>query len=279
MRLSLSKTSVRRDMSEARRSREDDLSSESFAALFAFAQEEEKAGRRASARSAYEQALHAVKTAEDASKVSSIIRWIARTHLMDGDSEAALECLEAALAIAEANGDDAAAGNAINLQGNVRWQLGDLDEAERLYLVARNRAIRAGDAKLAAMTAQNLGVLANIRGDYTAAEYQYRASLEDYRSLNLKTDISIALNNLGLLFTKLKRYDEAEAVLLEGVQICELDGDVMARTQLDINLAELWVERKEFVRAHGGRCTVGRRIGHWQSHQAPGRDCTRNRKL
>jgi len=251
MRLSLSKTSSRPDAHSRELSREDELSSESFAALFAFAQDEEKAGRRASARAAYEQALIRVETADDASKVSSIIRWIARTHLMDGDSEAALECLEAALAIAEVNGDDAAAGHAINLQGNVRWQLGDLDEAERLYLVARSRAIGAGDEKLAAMTAQNLGVLANIRGDYAAAEYQYRASLEDYRSLNLKTDISIALNNLGLLFTKLKRYEEAESVLLEGVQICELDGDVMARTQLDINLAELWVERKEFVRAHG----------------------------
>lgn len=251
MRFSATKNPSRRLVPDIQPSREETDQTDTFASLFAFAQEEEKAGRRASARSAYEQALLRAETPEDASKISSIIRWIARTHLMDGDSDAALECLEAALAIAETNGDDAAAGNAINLQGNVRWQLGDLDEAERLYLVARNRAIRAGDAKLAAMTAQNLGVLANIRGDYTAAEFQYKASLEDYRSLNLKTDICIALNNLGLLFTKLKRYDEAEKVLLEGVQICELDGDVMARTQLDINLAELWVERKEFVRAHG----------------------------
>lgn len=251
MHLSLSKTPSGQDKSSRGQNRADEGPSETFSALFAVAQEEEKAGRRAIARATYEQALQAVRTADDASKVSSIIRWIARTHLMDGDAESALDCLEAALAIAEANGDDAASGNAINLQGNVRWQLGDLDEAERLYLQARTRAIQAGDAKLAAMTAQNLGVLANIRGDYTTAEYQYRASLEDYRSLDLKTDISIALNNLGLLFTKLKRYDEAESVLLEGVQICELDGDVMARTQLDINLAELWVERKEFVRAHG----------------------------
>lgn len=251
MRFSATKNPSRRLVQERQPAREESADSTSFAALFAFAQEEEKAGRRASARSAYEQALLKAETSDESSKISSIIRWIARTHLMDGDSDAALECLEAALAIAETNNDDASAGNAINLQGNVAWQLGDLDEAERLYLVARSRAIRAGDAKLAAMTAQNLGVLANIRGDYTAAEHQYKASLEDYRSLNLRADISIALNNLGLLFTKLKRYDEAEKVLLEGVQMCELDGDVMARTQLDINLAELWVERKEFVRAHG----------------------------
>ena len=224
---------------------------ETFEALFAFAQDEEKAGRRSNARVAYERAIQKVETEEDAAKVSSIMRWIARTHLMDGDSDAALQCLEQALSIAESAGDDAAAGNAINWQGNVRWQVGDLDEAERLYLVARSRAIRAGDAKLAAMTAQNLGVLANIRGDYAAAEDQYKASLAEYRSLDLQKDVSIALNNLGLLFIKVKRYDEAEQVLLEGVQICESGGDVIARTQLDINLAELWVERKEFLRAQG----------------------------
>lgn len=191
---------------------------ETFEALFAFAQDEEKAGRRSNARVAYERAMQKVETEEDAAKVSSIMRWIARTHLMDGDSDAALQCLDEALSIAESTGDDAAAGNAINWQGNVRWQVGDLDEAERLYLVARSRAIRAGDAKLAAMTAQNLGVLANIRGDYAAAEDQYKASLAEYRSLDLQKDVSIALNNLGLLFIKVKRYDEAEQVLLEGVQ-------------------------------------------------------------
>ena len=249
MRFSATKNPSRRLVQERQPSREDSDQRDTFASLFAFAQDEEKAGHRSSARLAYEQALQRADTPEDTAKTSTIMRWIARTHLMDGDSNAALNCLKAALDIAELNGDDASAGNAINLQGNVRWQLGDLDEAERLYLVARTRAIRAGDAKLAAMTAQNLGVLANIRGDYTAAEYQYKASLADYRSLDLKSDIGIALNNLGLLFTKLKRYDEAEQVLLEGAQICELDGDVMARTQLDINLAELWVERKEFMRA------------------------------
>src|SRR6187402_1254209 len=127
MRFSATKNPSRRLVQERQPAREESADSTSFAALFAFAQEEEKAGRRASARSAYEQALLKAETSDESSKISSIIRWIARTHLMDGDSDAALECLEAALAIAETNNDDASAGNAINLQGNVAWQLGDLD--------------------------------------------------------------------------------------------------------------------------------------------------------
>lgn len=222
-----------------------------FDSFVAIGQDEERAGRREAARAAYEQALSHVRTADDAARVSSIIRWIARTHHVDGNAEAARDCLELALALAELWSDGAAAGHALNVQAVVSWQRGELDDAERLYLMARSRAIQAGDAKLAAMTAQNLGVLANIRGDFELAEQQYMASLAAYRSLGLTSDVCVALNNLGLLHIAREQWDKAERVLLEGVQICELSGDPMTRTQLDINLAELWVRRGEYARAQG----------------------------
>jgi hypothetical protein len=79
--------------------------------------------------------------------------WIARTHLDDADYAAAWDCLEAAVAVADATpGDVAAAGHATNVQAVVPLAAGRLDEAERLYLNARTAALQAGDAKLAAMT-------------------------------------------------------------------------------------------------------------------------------
>ena len=222
-----------------------------FDALVDQAHREERAGRRVAARALFEQAIQQVRTEAEAARVSSVIRWIARTHHMDGNIDAARDCLEAALALAELWKDDAAAGHAMNVQAAVCWQRGELDEAERLYLLARGRAVRASDAKLAAMTALNLGVLANVRGDFVVAERQYTASLREYRSLGLTTDVCVALNNLGLLFIAQQRWEEAERVLLEGVQISGLSGDLIARTQLDINLAELWVKRGEFTRAQG----------------------------
>jgi len=222
-----------------------------FEALVDQAQQEERAGRRVAARVLFEQAIQQVRTEAEAARVSSVIRWIARTHHMDGNVDAARDCLEAALALAELWKDDAAAGHAMNVQATVCWQRGELDEAERLQLLARGRAVQASDAKLAAMTAQNLGVLANMRGDFVVAERQYTASLREYRTLGLTTDVCVALNNLGLLFIAQQRWEEAERSLLEGVQISGLSGDLIARTQLDINLAELWVKRGEFTRAQG----------------------------
>jgi diguanylate cyclase (GGDEF)-like protein/putative nucleotidyltransferase with HDIG domain len=216
-----------------------------------FALEEEKAGRRSAARAAFEQALQHVVTKEDGFESTNVCRWIARHYHFEGDADAALDCLELAVAMAEGWKNDAAVGHALNVKAVVHWQRGDLDEAERLYLLARKRAIHAGDAKLAAMTAQNLGVLANIRGDFATAEQQYRASLADYRTLGLTSDVCIALNNLGLLYIAQNRWADAQDVLMEGTQICELTGDAVARTQLDINLAELWVKQREFIRAQG----------------------------
>jgi hypothetical protein len=174
---------------------------------------------------------------------------VARTYQMDGDADAALDCLEAALAVAEAWGDEAAAGHAVNLQAIVHWQTGRLDDAERLYLLARTRALRAGDARLAAMTAQNLGVLANIRGDFEEAQRHYEASLAEYRTLGLTRDVAYGLNNLGLLHTACRQWDAAERALSESAQVCDLAGDVTTRIAVDVNLAELWVAQGEFARA------------------------------
>jgi putative nucleotidyltransferase with HDIG domain len=218
--------------------------------LIAAAQARSATGRRGAARAAYEQALYRLADEGEAREYApSLVRWVARTFQMEADAEAALDCVEAALAVAEAWGDEAAAGHALNLQAVVHWQTGGLDAAERLFLQARARALGAGDAKLAAMTAQNLGVLANTRGDFEEAHRHYSAALAEYRALGLTRDVAYALNNLGLLHTARRDWKEAERALVEATQICDLTGDVTTRIAVDVNLAELWVAQGEFARA------------------------------
>jgi diguanylate cyclase (GGDEF)-like protein/putative nucleotidyltransferase with HDIG domain len=218
-------------------------------ALLEAGQAAERQGQRAEARARYQEALGSLRIEADGQRASMIMRWIARTHVGDAQMDAALECLGAAVAIANACGDEGAAGSAINIQAVVHWQLGDLDEAERLYLTARTCALRAGDAKLAAMTAQNLGVIANVRGDLAEARQHYEASLEEYRALGSAKDMIGALNNLGLLHTQAEDWAAAEWAFGEAVRISELEQDVHTRMLLDVNLAELWVARRDFGRA------------------------------
>ncbi|MDF1503709.1 diguanylate cyclase [Roseisolibacter sp. H3M3-2] len=209
----------------------------------------ERAGQREQARACFERALFTMRAAADAAQASATLRWIARTYLEEAEHEAAWDCLEAALAVAEAAGDGAACGHAVNIQAVVRWRQGDLDEAERLYLNARGRALQARDAKLAAMTAQNLGVLASIRGDRGVALQHYEASLSDYRALGLLRDVCVALNNLGLLHTLERRWEDAHRAFAEATEIADLAGDQSTRIVLDVNFAELWVARGEYAYA------------------------------
>jgi len=195
-------------------------------------------------------ALMAVRTTDDARQGSTICRWIARTCVGDADLVEALDWLHVAVALAEAWGDEAAAGSAINVQAVVHWQMGALDEAERLYLTARARALKAGDTKLAAMTAQNLGVIANVRGDLVEARRHYEASLREYRALGLPKDVAVALNNLGLLHTHTEAWNDAERAFTEAIGVADSLGDTVMRMLLDVNLAELWVARREYTQAH-----------------------------
>jgi diguanylate cyclase (GGDEF)-like protein/putative nucleotidyltransferase with HDIG domain len=224
-------------------------SDRSTAGLIDRAQLCERQGRTQEARALYEQALSQLRTPEDASIAASLLRWIGITYSVELNLDAAFDCLEAALAVAEAHGDEAAVGHAVNVQGLLNYKLGRLDEAERLYLKARESARRAGEAKLAAMTSQNLGVIANIRGELEQALWHYEASLADYRALGLTKYICITLNNLGMLYTRMERWETAERAYEEAIPLSQEIGDVSVRVMLEVNFAILWLARKEFTKA------------------------------
>ncbi|HKO15806.1 MAG TPA: diguanylate cyclase [Gemmatimonadaceae bacterium] len=227
----------------------DGSSERQISALIDRAQLAERQGRTPEARALYEQALSQLRHPEEAPIAASLLRWIGLTYSVELNVDAAFDCLEAALAVAEALGDEAAIGHAINVQASLHHKLGRLEEAERLYLKARETARRAGEAKLAAMTSQNLGILANIRGELEQALWHYEASLADYRALGLTKYICITLNNLGILYTRMERWDTAERAYEEAVPLSQEIGDVHVRVLLEVNLAALWIARKDYARA------------------------------
>ena len=221
----------------------------STAALIDRAQLAERQGRTQEARALYEQALSQLRAPEEAPIAASLLRWIGITYGVELNLEAAFDCLEAALAVAEALGDEAAVGHAVNVQGLLNYKMGRLEEAERLYLKARESARRAGEAKLAAMTSQNLGVIANIRGELEQALWHYEASLADYRALGLTKYMCITLNNLGMLYTRMERWETAERAYQEAIPLSQQIGDVGVRVILEVNFAILWIARKDFKKA------------------------------
>ncbi len=181
---------------------------------------------------------------------SSLATIEARAAMMDGDPGAALDALAAALAIAEVNGDDRGAAQALNNTANVHFQSGDLDEAERLYAWARDRARRGGVRAIVASTTTNLGIIANVRGDLPQALSHYRRALEDFLELGMERDILGTLNNIGMAHADLAQWDEAETAYAQALVVGQRLQDRPILARVHANLAEVWLGRGNVAHAY-----------------------------
>jgi len=209
----------------------------------------ERAGQRELARRRYESALYLLRSDTEAEEASMILRRIGRLYLDDGEVEAGLDCVTAALAVAELRGDSAAIANAKNIIAISHWQRGQLDEAESLYREAGEMAHVAGDARLVAMVEQNLGVIESMRGDVPRALRHYRAGLAGYRALGLDHYVANLLNDIGLAYTEMGRWDDAENTYREALTLCESCGDVSTALMIEVNRAAMRIARGDYVDA------------------------------
>ena len=131
-----------------------------------------------------------------------------------------------------------------------RHQRGALDEAVALYEQALAITNRNGaDAKLRCMIHQNLGTVANIRGDHEEALRLYLASLAGYRSLDLDSYVAQVLINIGVIHTDLRRWRAADNAYAEAMAICVARGETALQTMVEVNRAEMWLARRDMDRA------------------------------
>lgn len=207
------------------------------------AEREERLGHRALARALYEQALRCRPAGLEPEHVTDALCGIARTWQLDGDSDAALDCLEVAREVAARAELDAAHGRVLNVRAVVFWQRGDLDTADQLYLEAHRLGLKAGDSRLRAKTAHNRGLIANVRGDLTRALGHYRECIAAFEQLGMSREVCGALSNLGMLHTDLGEWDEAEAALRRASELAEREGDRTSHLLVMGNMAELELSR------------------------------------
>ena len=205
------------------------------------AERAEAAGRREIARRLYESALYLLRSETEAIETSTILRRVGRLYFEEGDFAAGEDCLSVSIAIAEALGDSSAVAYATNILANSYAHRGQLDESERLYQQTLTSAELSGDAKLAAMVLQNLGILASMRGDLSLALERLTRSLEGYRSIGLDEYLGKLMNNIGMLHADMEQWDEAEHVFLEALAHCATSGDVSTSLMIEANRAEVQI--------------------------------------
>ena len=222
--------------------------SPAVSALIENAERSERSGRRELSRQNYETALYMLRAGDGAAALT-IIRRIVRSYVDDGQFDVAFDCCDLALGIAECLGNVTGMAHTTNLLAIAHLQRGALDEAGRAFSRALELAATAHDEPLSAMIAQNLGIIASMRGDLHAALEHYAASLVTYRTAGLRTYLGPVLNNMGLVYTQLHQLDEAQAAYDEAVVHCAASGDVPHRLLALINSTDLWIARGDIDRA------------------------------
>jgi putative nucleotidyltransferase with HDIG domain len=218
-------------------------------ALLERAQKAEREAQQAVARHLYEQALWVASGSLAPRQVCAALTGIARTHHVDGNSDAALDVLEVAITIGERTEDYAAIGAALNVRAVIYWQRGRLDDAEQLYHEVQRCGERSADRRLVAMTAHNQGIIATVRGEFSRALAHHRRSLAAFRELGQLRDACSVLNNMGMVYTDLHRWADAEKAFNEAIELCGQANDAVARLLIDVNVAELAIAKADYERA------------------------------
>src|SRR5881628_4191554 len=108
-----------------------------------------------------------------------------------------------------------------------------------LELGGSNREVRA-------RVEQNLGILANIRGDLHEAIARYERSLDAYRDCGDEHGCALAYHNLGMVSADRGRLSAADCYFRESRALAERVGDAYLRGLCLVNHAEVDVMRQRF---------------------------------
>lgn len=217
------------------------------AALLAMAREHENAGRLSEAIARYESAIAAAEidgadvVLAEASRRLAVIR-----HHRDQRDAARTLCRRSLEAAARA-GDDLLLAEALNTLGGLELTSGAPDDASKHFL----RAITVGkaDPRIRARAEQNLGIVANIRGDVGRALEHYRRAFESYHAAGDEHGCAVAFHNMGKANAQLDQFDEACRYFRMSLAVAGWVNDFYLQGLCHVSHAEVDVERQRFENA------------------------------
>jgi tetratricopeptide (TPR) repeat protein len=152
--------------------------------------------------------------------------------------EEAEEFAELSLTIAERSGCSRAAARALNALAIIHFLRHDSVAAGALHATAMELATDCGDDALVGWSCQNLGVLANLRGDLREARALYLESIaSSVRSGDTTTAVS-AYNSLGMISADLEEWTDSVLYYDRGLEVADELGDVAIRATILVNRAE-----------------------------------------
>lgn len=162
----------------------------------------------------------------------------ANAWMRTGAVQPALELARAIEPRLRLNGDRRLGLQATNLLGALLFEAGLTSEAEDRFGELLERATEGQDDELAARASNNLGVLANVRGDRERALTCYQRALASYQRLGYIRGLAQTHYNLGMAYRELRFAEEADAHYGRAIGFAEQSGseDVIGLAESDRGL-------------------------------------------
>jgi tetratricopeptide (TPR) repeat protein len=179
------------------------------AALLAKARFCEGNGALRDAESVYDALIVAAVRQVDQATLAEAFRRRAVLAHQAGDSVRARSLLQQSYAVAISLADHRLTAETLNTLGGLELETRNLTAAEAALTEAARFA--SDCPSVLARVSQNLGIVANIRGDHASAEEYYRRSLVAYEALSDAHGSAIAQHNLGMLAADRGDYLQAVA--------------------------------------------------------------------
>jgi tetratricopeptide (TPR) repeat protein len=221
-----------------------------LATLLSEARVWEQTGYVMEARAAYDRVIAAAMQQRETAVLAESLRRRAVLLHQAGDSVAAEDGLQQSYAVARLAGDDVGAAEALNAMGGLHIELGQLERAESILQEAATLA--DNEAALLARVAQNLGVIATIRGDRPSAALYYRRALVAYEELDDAHGKALAHHNLGMLAADVERWAEADSHFGACLAVARASGDAHLESLCRINRAEVQLAQGDISGARAG---------------------------
>src|SRR5215510_7238782 len=194
----------------------------------------ESAGDFVGAAAAYRAAIE--NAVDDESLVGDAHFHLGRVAWRQGQLDTAKDHFEVARSTALRISDDEARARAENGLGLVHYGRGEYVQARAALSVARDLS---RDPVMRAKALLNLGIIANIEGDFDAAQTHYTRARAAFQQADDTGGESLVLHNLGMLYSDLHNWDNADAAFRQCLELCEARGDRPLIASVLVNRSEV----------------------------------------
>ncbi len=139
-----------------------------------------------------------------------LVTLLAEAYLRTGNARDAQHWLADSLEPLDRSGDRAEMRRAVNLLGASQFELGALDAAQRAFQRAAELARVDHDHLLVARATNNLGAIANIRGQRESALALYQLAIPAYQRLGSALGLAQCYHNMAITFRDTGHLDAAD---------------------------------------------------------------------